>query len=62
MNFERGFLSKPAVKRLLASQEVDTAIQADADDLDEAARIAAQNDEVYTTAIRRWFKETEPMR
>lgn len=46
--FERGFLSRPPVTRLLARWTAE----------DEAQRIRERNDEVYLRAIRAWFEQT----
>lgn len=49
MNFERGFLVKPAVTRLLDRWTAE----------DEARQIRERNDAIYTQAIAAWFRRTD---
>lgn len=49
MSFERGFLTKPAVKALCDRWRAE----------DEAQQIKERNDAIVTRAIREWFRRTD---
>lgn len=49
MSFERGFLTKPAVKALCDRWRAE----------EEAQQIKERNDAIYVKAITEWFKRTD---
>ncbi len=57
MSFERGFLTKPAVKALLKDWPLPPA-----EEHERAPRLEVDRDAAFTKAVNRWVQHTEPMR